>query len=316
MSNSLTLADIEAARDRIAGKVRLSPVLEVGPMRTPVIPDSRLVLKLDCLQPTGSFKVRGATNALLSLPEEQVKRGLITASGGNHGLAVAYAARMGGTRAVVYLPTSAPASKAEKLKAWGAEVVIEGAVFDEAAVAAIARAEAEGMTFLHPFAPPAVVAGQGTVGLEILEQIPEVDTVLVAIGGGGLVAGVATAIKALRPTIRVVGIEPEGAPTHFASRAAGEMVTLDAITTVAGTLAPRRTEALNFELVSAHVDELVLVSDDAMREAARWLWFECGLAAELSGAASVAALMTGAVTVPAGSTVCALVCGAGTDGLE
>lgn len=315
-TNTVTLADIEAARDRIAGKVRLSPVLEVGPMRTPVIPDSRLVLKLDCLQPTGSFKVRGATNALLSLPEDQVKRGLITASGGNHGLAVAYAARMGGTRAVVYLPTSAPASKAEKLKAWGAEVVIEGAVFDEAAVAATARAEAEGMTFLHPFAPPAVVAGQGTVGLEILEQIPEVDTVLVAIGGGGLVAGVATAIKALRPNVRVVGIEPEGAPTHFASRAAGEMVTLDAITTVAGTLAPRRTEALNFELVSANVDELVLVSDDAMREAARWLWFECGLAAELSGAASVAALMTGAVTVPAGSTVCALVCGAGTDGLE
>jgi len=316
MSSSVTLADVEAARARIAGKVRLSPVLEVGPMRTPVIPDSRLVLKLDCLQPTGSFKVRGATNALLSLPAEQVKRGLITASGGNHGLAVAYAARMGGTRAVVYLPTSAPASKAEKLKAWGAEVVIEGSVFDEAAVAAMARAEAEGMTFLHPFAPPAVVAGQGTVGLEILEQIPDVDTVLVAIGGGGLIAGVATAIKALRPSVRVVGIEPEGAPTHHASRAAGKMVTLDAITTVAGTLAPRRTEALNFELVSANVDELVLVSDDAMREAARWLWFECGLAAELSGAAGVAALMTGAVTVPAGSTVCALVCGAGTDGLE
>ncbi|GHD63149.1 serine/threonine dehydratase [Thalassobaculum fulvum] len=315
MSNTVTLADINAARGRIAGKVRLSPVLEVGPARTPVIPDSRLVLKLDCLQPTGSFKVRGATNALLSLPEEQVGRGLITASGGNHGLAVAYAARMGGTRAVVYLPTSAPAAKAEKLKAWGAEVVIEGSVFDEAAVAATARAEAEGMTFLHPFAPPAVIAGQGTVGLEIVEQIPEVDTVLVAIGGGGLIAGVATAIKALRPNVRVVGIEPEGAPTHHASRAAGRMVTLDAITTAAGTLAPRRTEALNFELVSANVDDLVLVSDEAMREAARWLWFECGLAAELSGAAGVAALMSGAVTVRPGATVCALVCGAGTDGL-
>lgn len=311
----ITLADIRAAAARIAGKVRLSPVLEVGPARTPVLPDARLLLKLDCLQPTGSFKVRGGMNALLSLPEEEVRRGLITASGGNHGLAVAYAAHMGGTRAIVYLPTSAPAAKAEKLRAWGAEVVVAGAVFDEAAAVATVRAELEGMTFLHPFAPPSVIAGQGTIGLEIVEQIPDVDTVLVAIGGGGLIAGVATAIKALRPGVRVVGIEPEGAPTHHASRAAGGLVTLDAITTVAGTLAPRRTEQINYDLVSAHVDDLVLVSDDAMREAARWLWFECGLAAELSGAAGVAALMTGAVTVRPGSTVCALVCGSGTDGM-
>lgn len=315
VSDTVTLADVRAARARIAGRVRHTPMLEVGPTRTPVIADSRLVLKLECLQPTGSFKVRGAVNTLLSLPKDQVARGLITASGGNHGLAVAYAARIGGTRAVVYLPTSAPKDKADKLRAWGAEVVIEGAVFDEAAVAATARAEAEGMTFVHPFAPPSVIAGQGTIALEIVEQVPEVDTVLVAIGGGGLIAGIATALKALRPEIRVIGIEPEGAPTHHASRAAGTLVTLDAITTAAGTLAPRRTEALNFALVSDHVDDLVLVSDDAMRDAARWLWFECGLAAELSGAAGVAALMAGAVTVPAGSTVCTLVCGAGTDGL-
>lgn len=314
-NGTVTLADIETARTRIAGKVRHTPVMTVGPAHTPVAPDAKLVLKLDCLQPTGSFKVRGAVNTLLSLPDDQVARGLITASGGNHGLAVAYAARMGGTRALVYLPSSAPKDKAEKLRAWGAEVVIEGAVFDEAAAAAMARAEAEGMTFLHPFASPTVVAGQGTVGLEILEQIPDVDTVLVAIGGGGLIAGVATAIKARRPTVRVVGIEPEGAPTHHASRAAGRMVTLDAITTAAGSLAPRRTEALNFALVSAGVDDIVLVSDDSMRAAARWLWFECGIAAELGGAASVAALTTGAVTVAPGSTVCALVCGAGTDGI-
>jgi threonine dehydratase len=313
--NGVGLADILAAAARIDGRVRRTPVLDVAPVRTPPAPGARLVLKLDCLQPTGSFKVRGAVNTLLSLPEERVRRGLITASGGNHGLAVAYAASIGGTRAVVYLPTSAPADKAAKLRAWGAEVVVEGAVFDEAAVAATARAAAEGMTFVHPFAPPSVIAGQGTLGLEIVEQIPDVDTVLVAIGGGGLIAGVATALKALRPGVRVIGIEPEGAPTHHASRAAGRLVTLDAITTVAGTLAPRRTEALNFALVSAHVDELVLVSDDAMRAAARWLWFECGLASELSGAAGVAALMAGAVTVRPGSTVCALVCGAGTDGL-
>ena len=214
-------------------------------MREDPLPGGRLVLKLDCLQPTGSFKVRGSTNTLLSLPDEQVARGLITASGGNHGLAVAYAAAMGGVPALVYLPTSAPKEKAEKLRTWGAEVVIGGAVFDDAAKAAIVRAEQDGMTFVHPFAPETVIAGQGTLGLEILDQIPDVDTVLVAIGGGGLISGVSTAIKAKRPDVRVIGIEPEGAPTHYESRKAGGLITLDAIETRAGTLAPRRTEAIN-----------------------------------------------------------------------
>lgn len=313
---SVTIEDIRAAARRIAGRVRHTPVLAAAPMRDDPAPGARLALKLDCLQPTGSFKVRGAVNTLASLTPEQVERGLITASGGNHGLAVAYAAAMGGTRALVYLPSSAPVSKAEKLRDWGAEVVIQGAVFDEAARAATAEAETSGMTFVHPFAPPAVIAGQGTLGLEILEQCPELDTVLVAIGGGGLIAGVATAIKALKPAARVVGVEPRGAPTHHASRAAGELVTLERIDTKAGTLAPRRSEPLNFDLISRHVDELVLVSDHAMAEAARWLWFECGIAAELSGAAAIAALQTRAVLARPGETVCAIICGAGTDGLS
>lgn len=312
---AVDLAAIQAAAKRIEGAVRHTPVLEVGPMHRPICPDARLMLKLDCLQPTGSFKVRGGVNTLRSLPENAVRRGLITASGGNHGLAVAYAAHIGGTKAVVYLPTSAPKAKADGLRSWGAEVVIEGDVFDDAALAAKARAEAQGMTFVHPFAPETVIAGQGTLGLEILDQIPDVDTVIVAIGGGGLIAGVATAIKALRPSTRVMGVEPVGAPTHHASRAAGELVTLDAIATAAGSLAPRRTEPINFELVSTHVDDLVLVEDDAMREAARWLWEECGIAAEMSGAAGLAALMTGAVVLQPGETVCAIVCGAGTDGM-
>lgn len=313
---TVTLETIKAAAARIKGKVRLTPVMRPAPMRTDLAPGADLVFKLDCLQPTGSFKVRGAVNTLLSLSPEQIERGLITASGGNHGLAVAYAAAIGGTRARVYLPSSAPVSKAESLRAWGAEVVIEGSVFDEAAKAAIADSQTSGMTFVHPFAPPSVVAGQGTLGLEIADQIPDVDTVLVAIGGGGLIAGVATALKALKPGIRVVGIEPRGAPTHHASRAAGELVTLDRIDTKAGTLAPRRSEPLNFDLISRHVDELVLVSDGAMEEAARWLWFECGIAAELSGAAALAALQTRAVSIRPGETICAIICGAGTDGIS
>lgn len=290
-------------------------MLEMTGVLEPVT-DARLVLKLDCLQPTGSFKVRGAVNTLLSLDEDQVRQGLITASGGNHGLAVAYAGWIAGARALVYLPTSAPAAKAEALRRWGAEVVIAGDVFDDAARAATARAEAEGMTFVHPFAPPTVIAGQGTMGLEILDQIPDVGTVLVAIGGGGLISGVATAIKETKPTVRVVGVEAVGAPTHHASRAAGELVTLDEITTAAGTLAPRRSEPINFDLISRHVDDIVLVDDDAMIAAARWLWRECGIGAELAGAASLAALQSGAVTVSEGETVCAVICGAGTDGLD
>lgn len=311
---AITLDTIRTARDRIAGHVRHTPVLEPLGLLNPIT-DARLVLKLDFLQPTGSFKVRGAVNTLKSLSEEQLSRRLITASGGNHGLAVAYAAWMGGSKAVVYLPTSAPSAKAEGLRRWGAEVVIEGTVFDEAAVAARARAEAEGLTFVHPFAPESVINGQGTLGLELIDQIPDVDTVIVAIGGGGLISGVATAIKALRPATRVIGVEPVGAPTHYESRKAGGLVTLDAITTTAGTLAPRRSEQINFDLISAHVDDIVLVDDDAMRAAARWLWAECGIGAELSGAAGIAALQCGAVSAAAGETVCAIVCGAGTDGI-
>jgi len=311
---SVTLEDIRAAARRIAGKVRVTPVMDAAPLRDHPCPDAKLILKLDSLQPTGSFKVRGAVNTLLSLEPDRLAKGLITASGGNHGLAVAYAAAIGGVPAKVYLPSSAPPLKAEKLRAWGADVVIEGAVFDDAAEAAIAEAERTGMTFVHPFSPPSVVAGQGTLGLEILEQIPDAGTVLVAIGGGGLAAGVATAIKTVKPDVRVIGIEPEGAPTHFASRRAGALVTLDAIDTRAGTLAPRRTAALNFDLISAHVDDLILVSDADMVDAARWLWFECGLSTELAGAASIAALRAGKVAARPGETVCAIICGVGTDG--
>ncbi len=310
---AVDLKTIRETRALIEGRVRLTPMLEVIGALNPVT-DACLMLKLDSLQPTGSFKVRGAVNTLLSLDPDSVARGLITASGGNHGLAVAYAARIGGSRAVVYLPTSAPADKVENLKRWGAEVVVEGAVFDEAAAAARKRAETDGLTFVHPFAPETVIAGQGTLGLEVIDQIPDVDTVIIAIGGGGLISGAATAIKALRPGTRVVGVEPVGAPTHFESRKAGELVTLDAITTAAGSLAPKRSEQINLDLISAHVDDIVLIDDEAMRAAARWLWQECGVGTELAGAASLAALQAGAVRAETGETVCAVICGAGSDG--
>lgn len=168
---------------------------------------------------------------------------------------------------------------------------------------------------MDPFADPEVVAGQGTLGLELLDQAPDVDTLLVAVGGGGLIGGVALAVKALKPRVRVIGVEPAGAPTLHESLARGELVTLPEITTAAGSLAPRRSAPLNLELARRHVERVVLVDDDDLRAAARWLWFELGVAAELGGAAAVAALLSGRYVPAGGERVAAIVCGAGTDGL-
>lgn len=311
----LGLADVEAAARRIAGHVRRTPLLEALGCQRPAL-DGRLLLKLENLQIIGAFKARGALNATLSLPPERLERGIITASGGNHGLAVAYAGQRAGVRTLVYVPCSTPEAKAEKIRAWGAEVLVEGSVWDEAAEAAVARAAAEGLTYLHPFAEPAVIAGQGTTALEILTDAPEADTLLVAIGGGGLISGCALAAKSVKPGIRVVGIEPVGAPTLKRSLEAGGLVTLPEVATRAGTLAPKRSAEINLEICRRHVDQIVLVDDEAMAEAARWLWFELGIAAELSGAAAVAALLAGAYRPKPGENVSAIVCGAGTDGLD
>ena len=310
----VTLSDIEAAAARIAGRVRRTPLIAAAPLARPP-GDLDLCLKLENLQITGSFKPRGATNCLLQLAPALVARGVITASGGNHGLAVAYVGRQAETSAVIYLPEGTPRDKADKLNALGAEVVIAGKVWNEANEAAMARAERDGLAYLHPFADPRVIAGQGTVGLEILDDAPELDQVIVAIGGGGLVSGVATALKALKPEIRVSGVEPVGAPTLKRSLEAGQLVTLPEIATVAGTLAPARSEQINMDIIARTVDEIVLVDDAEMRDAARWLWFELGIAAELSGAAAMAALLQGRVKVAPGARVCALVCGAGRDGV-
>lgn len=314
-SSEVTLETLRQAAKRIEGKVRYTPTVELEGLLNPLPGAPELTLKLDNLQPTGSFKVRGAVNTVLSLPEEQVKRGLITASGGNHGLAVTYAARIAGTKAVVYLPEIAPPDKAEKLRAWGAEVVIEGAVYNDTLKATAARAEQDGLTNVHAFAPASVINGQGTLGLELVEQIKRIDTLIVAVGGGGLISGVATAVKALSPSTRIIGVEPVGAPTHFESRKLGDLAKLEAITTKASSLAPSRTERLNFDLVSAHVDELVLVSDEEMKAAAKWLWFECGQAVEMAAAATIACLQNGSVSLSSGENVTAIMCGAGIDGL-
>ncbi|MFL6196742.1 MAG: threonine/serine dehydratase [Thermoanaerobaculia bacterium] len=311
----IELARIEAAALRIAPHVRRTPLLDAGPLPGGE-PGSRLLLKLENLQVTGSFKARGATNKVLTLSQEQVSRGLVTASGGNHGLGVAFAGRLAGAPVTIYLPSNVPPAKGEKLERWGARLRWQGAVWDEANAGALEAAEREGLTYVHPFADPEVIAGQGTLVLEALEDAPGIDLWLVAIGGGGLIAGVGAAVRGRKPGSRVIGVEPAGAPTLHASLAAGRVVELPGISTAANTLAPRRSDEMNFAIIRETVEEVVLVSDEEMIDAARWLWFEAGIAAELSGAAAVAALRAGRVPLAGVRSVCAIVCGAGTAGVE
>jgi len=316
LSEAVDLHAIRAAAERIRPEVRRTPLISAAPVLHPLPGAFDLGLKLECLQVGGSFKTRGAFNKLGLLGAVERSRGLITASGGNHGVAVAYAAARAGVPAVVYLPAGAAAMKQAAIRRLGAELVMGGATWDEANAAALAAAETRGLTYVHPFGDPAVIAGQGTIALEILDALPQADTLVVAIGGGGLIGGIATAAKALKPGIRIVGVEPIGAPTLHDSVAAGRPVTLDAITTRAGTLAPRRSMPVNVEIVSRLVDRIVLVPDEAMRAAARWLWSEMGLAVELAGAAALAALATRVYVPDAGEAVVAVICGAGIDGLD
>lgn len=310
----ITLDDIHAAAERIAPYVRRTPLLEVTALDTPLTPAS-LWLKLECLQATGSFKARGATNRLLATPAGELAAGVVTASGGNHGLAVARAARIAGVPAMIFVPTNASPSKIDKLRKWGATVEVVGSIWNETNVHALAFAERHGAAYFHPFADPLVLAGQGTVALELLESNPDLDTVLIAIGGGGLITGMSVALKALKPSVRIIGVEPTGSPTFHASLAAGEVVTLDKVTTKVATMACARTDPAVFELSRDAIDEVVLVEDAEMLDAARWLWFELGIAADLSGAAAVAALRAGRLELEADRKVCALVCGAGPEAL-
>ena len=310
----MNLSDIQAAADRLRGRIRHTPTIRVELAREPLGADD-VWLKLESLQVTGSFKARGATNRLLTIDPERLKNGIFAASGGNHGLATARAGAMAGVPATIYLPGNASPAKIAKLRTWGATVEVVGDVWDEAHAAAVEAARRAEAFYFHPFADQQVVAGQGTLALEILEDIGSADVFIIAIGGGGLISGMATALRSLKPGVRIVGVEPEGAPTLKRSLEAGEVVTLPTVTTKVATMACGRTDPLVYDIIRDTVDEVVLVSDEDLERAARWLWFELGIAADLSGAASVAALMTGAVKIRPGERVCGLVCGAGPEGI-
>lgn len=310
----ITLDDVEAAALRIRPYVRRTPLIEATQLLDPPT-RNRLFLKLESLQVTGSFKARGATNRLLTTDPATLARGIVTASGGNHGLAVARAGKLAGVPTTIYLPSNASPIKISKLAGWGADVRIVGDVWDESDAAARRHAEMSGAVYFHPFADPTVVAGQGTTAIEILEDLPSADVYLVAIGGGGLVAGLSTVIKARQPSARIIGVEPVGAPTLHDSLEAGKAVRLDKVTTRVATMACGRTDDRIFTLLAPAIERVVLVEDDEMLAASRWLWFELGLGADLSAAAAIAALRSGRVPLKDGETVCTLVCGAGDEGV-
>jgi threonine dehydratase len=282
----VTLEEIRAARERITGIARLTPMIDVS-----AIAGRPLFLKCENMQPGGAFKIRGAYNMIAQLAPDTRARGVITYSSGNHGQAVAISARAVGAPAVVVMPTTAPGVKVDGAKSFGAEVVFAGTTTLHRRAKAEEIAAERGLTMVPPFDHDLIIAGQGTLGLEILEQCPAVRTVLAPIGGGGLVSGVAAAVKQARPDVAVFGVEPSGAASMKNAVDAGEVRTLDHAASMADGLMAVRPGDLNFAHVRKFVDRIDTVEEDEIAAALRWLFREAKLVAEPSGAVTVAAAL-------------------------
>ncbi len=287
MTALVSLDDIRAAAARVSSVARVTPLIDVSRQA-----EQSLLLKCESLQPSGAFKIRGAYNMVAQLTSEERRRGVITYSSGNHGQAMALAARELGAPAVVVMPKTASRVKIEGARSFGAEVIFEGTTSVDRRLRAEREAEARGLTMVPPFDHPWIIAGQGTAGLEILEQLPDVGSVLVPIGGGGLIAGIAAAIKLTRPEVQVIGVEPDGAAAMKASVDAGHPVTLDKTETIADGLMPVRPGDLTFAHVRQFVDRIVTVTDLQIIDAVLWLFSNAKIVAEPSGAATVAAALT------------------------
>ena len=305
------LSDIQKAAERIAGKVRHTPILRGDKLDSLV--GAEVYFKPENLQITGSFKIRGATNKILSLSEEDRAKGIIASSSGNHAQGVAYAAKMLGIKATLVLPENAPQSKIEGTKALGAEVILYGFDSIQRYKKLYEIQDEKGYTLVHSYNDPELIAGQGTSGLEIAQDMPDVDTVVVPLGGGGLLAGVAAALKESRPSVRVIGVEPAGIQRYAESRKAGHPVEVPMGETLADGLMITKTGEFNYPLIDKYVDEIVPASDEFIKKALLEIIFKGKLLVEPSAAIGLAAALEGTFKVRAGEKICFFLSGGNID---
>jgi len=308
---TLTLVDVLAARERIGSSIYYSPCTHSVMLSR--MTGQNVFLKLENLQMTGSFKERGALNKIATLTAEEGRCGVVAASAGNHAQGVAYHATQRGIRAVIVMPLTTPLVKVTATRGFGAEVVLHGANYEEAYAEARRYCEAEGMTFIHPFDDALVMAGQGTIGLELMEQIEGLEAVVVPIGGGGLIGGIACAVKESNPKVRVIGVQTSRLPSMAAAVEAHHPVTLDPATTIADGIAVRRAGSLTFPVVEKYVDEIVTVDEDEIASAILTLLEREKTLAEGAGATALAALLQRRTSLPEGLRTAVLVCGGNID---
>lgn len=300
-------------QDILSAQERLNPVLfKTSLIEVPSVTDFTLYLKPENLQRTGSFKIRGAYNKMCMLSDEEKTCGVITSSAGNHAQGVAYAAQKDGIHAVVCMPKSTPQIKINATLGYGAEVVLVDGVYDDAYQKALQLQKENGYTFVHPYNDEDVIAGQGTIGIEIMQEHPEIDTVIVPVGGGGLAAGVACAVKSIRPDVKVYGVQPYGAPSMYASFAVGYVKPLSSVHTFADGIAVKKVGDVALEYVSKYVDDIILVDDSEILQGIKNLFSYEKLVVEGAGAASVAAVMGKHLSLE-GKTVAAIVSGGNID---
>jgi len=303
---TLTVDDFREVRARIAPYIKHTPLLTSRQLSEITGYDIRL--KAEMFQRVGSYKIRGPLNKFALMPEEQKRRGVVCSSAGNHAQGVALAAKIHGIRAVVCMAENATPAKIAATKAYGAEVVLHGTIWDEANEKAKELVRTEGLTYVHPFDDPQLIAGQGTLGLEIVQDWPEVDAVVVPIGGGGLISGVSMAVKSHNPNAKVIGVESSDGPAMKMSLEAGRLETIDCKTIIDG-LRVRRAGELNFSVVQRFVDEIVALPDREIFDAMIWVMERCKLVVEGAAAAPVAAMLHGLVKVPQGSKVVGVLSG-------
>jgi threonine dehydratase len=301
----LTLADIQHARKLIASCVRRTPLVSSATLSERL--KTNLYVKLELFQKTGSFKVRGAFHKALTLAPELRGKGILAVSGGNHGQAVAYVARALDLKSLVLMPENTPRNYSDATRGYGAQVKFAASA--AAAFAEVAEFEREGWTYIHPFDDPVVMAGQGTVGLEILEDVPQITDLVVSIGGGGLMSGVATAVKSLKPAVRIWGVETEGADCMSKSLAAGKIVTLDAITSVARTLGAPAPSERTFAMAQRYLESVTVVPDQEALAAMRFLLERLKVLAEPAASCTLAAADRLQGRFSAESHVVLLLCG-------